>query len=95
MSIPMFLRSFHMPNWMDEELRILSFKTNMNKAELMRRMIAHGLDKSWDHLNGDGNAEPVLDNPVPERTGISAKAQQALGMIAQRARSAIGMANTG
>ena len=76
----MSLRTLHMPGWMDEELRILAFKTKLNKAELMRRMVAKCLDESWDAVIARDNDHPILHHPVPEKMSVSPKAIEALGV---------------
>ncbi|WP_386685156.1 hypothetical protein [Loktanella sp. R86503] len=78
----MSLRTLHMPGWMDEELRMLAFKTKLNKAELMRRMIARSLDESWDSVIARNNDDPILNHSMPEKTSVSAKAFAALGVAA-------------
>lgn len=73
------LRSFHIENWMERELKFLALVENINKAELMRRMIYFGLTNSWETRPPNNQHEPrVIDNEVPERNEVRPQALAAL-----------------
>jgi|GEM_PF-6931400 len=82
MSAGMTLRSFHIPNWMARELKMLAFLEEENQAELVRRMIAHGLADSWATRPPNNANEPrVIGAPVPDRDDVSTEARTAMGHV--------------
>jgi len=82
MSKGMTLKSYHIPNWMARELKILSFLENENQAELIRRMVAHGLENSWATRAPNNEYEPrIIESPVPIRQNISEEARLAMAHV--------------
>lgn len=72
----MILRSFHIPAGMDEELKMLSFISNENKATLVRKMVAKGLDEAWTELSAPANNRlSLMDVEVDHKTA-SPRARQ-------------------
>jgi hypothetical protein len=71
------LRSFNIPMWMEKELKMLAFRENMNKTELMNRMIYHGLQDSWKS-RPPYNEPRIIDSPVPERSDVTDDAKEAM-----------------
>ena len=72
------LKSFHLPVWMDEELRMLSFATKLNKAELVRRFINAGLENSWEELNNRINTQSYSVEVPEGKSDVSEEAKKAL-----------------
>jgi len=73
------LRSFNIPIWLEKELKLLAFRENMNKTELMNRMIFHGLQDSWKS-RPPYNEPRIIDTQVPERSEITDEAKEAMNL---------------
>lgn len=76
----MYLRTFHMPAWMDEELRMLSGVKDTKKAELMRRMLRDGLKTAWKEIDEGQNTPHHVDIPLEDRSETSEVARKVVGV---------------